>query len=268
MKVLKQFIAKQLLALGFEIRRTKDLAGIEKLSQLGLYLRFLSESPNTSQIPLTEAMRIAASSKSQLGQDVLALSRTGNERPGFFVEFGATNGIDLSNTFILEKDFGWRGILSEPALDWHKDLKRNRDSSIDHRCVYSTSGNVVSFSQAVVGEFSTISSFRSSDGEKGSRKTSASYLIETISLIDLLNAYQAPKYIDFLSIDTEGSEYEILKAFDFDEYSFGLICVEHNYTANRGKIKGLLESKNYLQIYSDYSAWDDWYVMVPHDKTA
>ena len=53
--------------------------------------------------------------KSQIGQDLFALYALDWKRSGYFVEFGATNGVDLSNTFLLEKDFAWTGILAEPA---------------------------------------------------------------------------------------------------------------------------------------------------------
>ena len=52
--------------------------------------------------------------KSQINQDIFVLYTLNWKRNGFFVEFGATDGMDLSNTYLLEKDFGWRGILSEP----------------------------------------------------------------------------------------------------------------------------------------------------------
>ena len=54
--------------------------------------------------------------KSQINQDIFVLYTLDWKREGYFVEFGATNGIDLSNTYLLEKNFGWKGILSEPNL--------------------------------------------------------------------------------------------------------------------------------------------------------
>jgi hypothetical protein len=99
-----------------------------------------------------------------------------------------------------------------------------------------------------------------SDANRLIRKKSASYEVETVTLGDLLLSHNAPKYIDFLSIDTEGSEFEILKTFDFSEYSFGLICVEHNFTKNRERISDLLTSNGYLQVLVEFSAFDDWYV--------
>ena len=63
-----------------------------------------------------------------------------------------------------------------------------------------------------------------------------------------------------MSIDTEGSEYDILKDFNFEKYTFKIITVEHNFTKNREKIKNLLESKGYVRVYEKFSKWDDWYI--------
>ena len=69
--------------------------------------------------------------KSQIGQDVLVLHCLNWKKNGYFLEFGAADGINLSNTYLLERDFGWSGILAEPAKVWHKDLKANRTSGVN-----------------------------------------------------------------------------------------------------------------------------------------
>lgn len=56
-------------------------------------------------------------------------------RDGFFLEFGATNAQDLSNSYILEKEFSWKGILAEPAISWQDDFKKNRGCFIEDMCV-------------------------------------------------------------------------------------------------------------------------------------
>lgn len=178
------------------------------------------------------------------------------------MEFGATNGIDLSNTYLLEKDFGWKGVLCEPAKEWHEKLKRNRSCVIDTRCVYSSTGPRIQFTEASIGELSTISEYMKSDANHDIRKKANVYDVETVTLMDLLSDHQAPSFIDFLSIDTEGSEYEILKEFDFSKYSFGVICVEHNFTENRERISNLLTRNGYSQVFGEYSEWDDWYFKV------
>jgi FkbM family methyltransferase len=246
---LKELASRILLSLGYSINsKTKQEL-----------VRRIWGKPNskTSLDKVTKALR---HSKSQLGQDILGLSIPGLDKPGYFVEFGAADGIALSNTFVLEKQFGWRGILCEPGTNWRKSLEANRDCIIDTRCVYSVSGESVSFSENYLGELSSITKFASPRKQGILKRTLASYQVETVSLKDLLDSHGAPKYIEFLSIDTEGSEFEILNGFDFQSYTFGAICVEHNFGPTRELISSLLTKNGYVQIHSDLSEFDDWYV--------
>jgi FkbM family methyltransferase len=197
-----------------------------------------------------------------LGQDLLGLSISGLDKPGFFVEFGAADGIALSNSHILEKHFGWTGVLCEPSTAWHEALKQNRSCIIDTRCVYSVSGEKISFSENYLGELSAITAYAEPNSSGILKRTTSSYEVETISLLDLLNQNKAPRFIDFLSIDTEGREFEILKNFDFQSYRFGAICVEHNFADSREKINKLLLANGYLQVHDDLSDFDDWYVQA------
>lgn len=201
-------------------------------------------------------------SKAQLGQDILALIENGFKRNGFFVEFGATDGVGLSNTYMLEKEFEWNGILAEPAHMWHAALAKNRKCHIETNCVWSKSDEILSFDMVDEGELSTISAFSGSDSHAKSREKKSTYDVKTISLLDLLKKYNAPAKIDYISIDTEGSEYEILKDFDFSAYRFNLITVEHNYSSTREPLRMLFEAKGYRRIFSSLSQWDDWYVPV------
>jgi FkbM family methyltransferase len=214
----------------------------------------------SSKITPSKTGQILRHSKSQLGQDILGLSITGLTKPGYFVEFGAADGIALSNTFVLEKQFGWNGILCEPGTNWHQSLSRNRVCVIDTRCVYSVSGESVSFSENYLGELSSITKFAIPRKQGILKRTLASYQVETVSLKDLLDFHKAPKFIEFLSIDTEGSEFEILNGFDFKSYTFGAICVEHNFGPTRELINSLLTSNGYAQVHADLSEFDDWYV--------
>jgi FkbM family methyltransferase len=202
-------------------------------------------------------------SRAQLQQDLVAqwnLSSNEMKRESpFFVEFGATDGITLSNTYLLEKEFGWDGLVCEPGIRWQNKLSRNRSCKIDQRCVYSTSGMSIQFTEASEAELSTISSFAENDSWSEARKNSIQYIVETVSLEDLLLANNAPKKIDYLSVDTEGSEYEILKNFNFYNWEIDFISVEHNFTQRREEIHGLLSSFGYSRKYESISKWDDWY---------
>ena len=208
--------------------------------------------------------------QSQLGQDLFVLCELKFKRNGYFVEFGATNGIDLSNSHILENKFGWGGIVAEPARAWHKALFKNRQCHIETRCVAGKSGEQVEFNETEIGELSTIKKFSDADLHRELRQSGKVYRVETISLMDLLEqfppppqdpALNTPRYIDYLSIDTEGSEYEILQNFDFKRYKFRVITCEHNYTPTREKIHALLIRNGYRRILEALSQWDDWYVL-------
>ena len=203
---------------------------------------------------------IRKKSKSQLKQDLFVLLETDFKENGFFVEFGATNGVDLSNTHILEKEFHWNGILAEPARAWHTDLQKNRSCSIEMNCVWSDSDSILDFNETNETELSTITKYKDNDWASKKRQHGTIYPVSTISLVDLLIKHNAPKVVDYLSIDTEGSEYQILSNFDFDAYQFRVITCEHNYTPMREQIYDLLTSNGYQRKYVELSKWDDWYI--------
>lgn len=208
-------------------------------------------------IPLLEK------SKSQIHQDLFVLTETQFKKSGYFVEFGATDGILGSNTYLLEIDFEWRGILAEPNKYWHLDLSNNRlNSFIETSCLWKDSKSNLVFYQTKNPSLSTIDFFTNSDRLRGRLSGGTKYNVQTISLIDLLRKYNAPEYIDYLSIDTEGSEFEILSSFNFKEFTFGVITVEHNFTAQRQLIYDLLTSNGYKRKFANISGVDDWYTKL------
>jgi FkbM family methyltransferase len=251
------FVNYSFAKLGFVIVRETRIKKMTQLSESDRFLRFLEQIPMDIAGEILENRQKA---KSQLGQELFALSQLGMMREGYFVEFGATNGIDLSNTFLLEKEFGWQGILAEPAAIWHKELESNRNSLIEKKIVWSKSGEFKEFFQTNDPNFSGTLPLNKKNHNRKSKNSNFQTKIETITLDDLLKKHDAPKVIDFLSIDTEGSEYEILNNFNFNEYQIRVICCEHNYTADREKIFDLLTAKGFTRKFTDISLWDDWYV--------
>jgi len=177
------------------------------------------------------------------------LEKTNFKRNGFFVEMGAVDGIRLSNTLILERDYSWSGILAEPDPRHHESLKNNRpSSSIEFDCVWNQTGQTKTFLQSkeIKDQRSTLSHFVDEGRAQRLLKKWPTIEVKTISLLDMLDKHNAPKYIDYFSLDTEGSEYQILRTFDFSKYKFGLITVEWNHHKVRGKrIYDLLTSNGY-----------------------
>ena len=196
---------------------------------------------------------------SQFGQDLFVLNELNFKKNGFFVEFGATNGINGSNTYLLENRFNWRGILAEPAKIFYNELNKNRKCFIETNLVWKNSKSRLLFHEDFAGGLSTIKKFIDHDTQI--RKRNKEYILETISLNDLLVKYNAPKIIDYLSIDTEGSEFDILNNFDFNKYKFRIITCEHNFTPNKNKIHKLLTKNGYVKKHSTLVSFvDDWYV--------
>ena len=207
-----------------------------------------------------KSFALLGQSHSQYAQDLAVCFLLNFKEQGYFVEFGAANGKYLSNTYLLETQFKWHGILSEPAKQFHQELLANRHCHIDLRCVHSQSGESLLFKEVECGAYSTLAAYAGADKHKDLRKIGTEYLVETVTLQDLLQRYNAPEVIDYLSIDTEGSEYDILKAFDFTRYTFKIITVEHNFSSRRNHIKSLLEAQGYKRILTAFSKVDDWYI--------
>jgi FkbM family methyltransferase len=152
-----------------------------------------------------------------------------NKKNGYFVEFGACDGLLFSNTFLLEKSFGWKGILAEPNRAYQKQIIENRRAIIDTRAVWSRTGDYVEFAEVSSGGLSGIySSFRDSKNPSNKRELLGlkRYTVETISLNDLLAEHRAPLNFDLLSIDTEGSEFQIFKNFNLNKYHPKIILIE------------------------------------------
>lgn len=258
-KMLKRPVIAGLGKFGYKVIKNSELLQLQDRSLFHNYLKFLSVLPETE---FKEIANFAPLAKSQLGQDLFVLNQSKYKRAGYFVEFGATNGLELSNTHLLEKEFGWNGILAEPARVWHKDLHSNRSAHIETKCVWSTSGQKLLFNETFSPALSTILQFNESDMHSESRKAGNTYQVETISLNELLEKYEAPFIIDYLSIDTEGSELDILKNFNFEKFKFRVITVEHNYTESRQGIFKLLSEKGYKRVFENVSQFDDWFVLI------
>jgi FkbM family methyltransferase len=223
---------------------------------------YLKDNPNDPRGHFANYCAVhAMNSQAQLFQDLLVLFFLRDKRNGFFVEFGASNGRDLSNTFVLETYFGWTGILADPARCWHAALKANRKAKIDTRCVWSRTGAQLDFSETDIAELSTLADLVDKDFNKEARKKSRTYSVQTVSLDDLLKAHDAPREIDYMSIDTEGSELEILRNFKFDDYDIKIMTVEHNFVErDRQEIFKLLTGKGFMRVFEPLSKFDDWYV--------
>ena len=193
--------------------------------------------------------------KSQFGQDKHVINIFNNKQNGFFVEVGAYDGVSMSNTYLLEHQYGWKGICIEPNPTYFSQLVTNRPNCINLSCaVFNENDKQMKFIDDKSGGCSGFV-------ETNTHTHILHNLVITVTtkkLTTILEEANAPRFIEFLSLETEGSEYEILNSHDFDKYTFGYICVEHNFIdSNRKKIRNLLESKGYM-FYRQNHVDDDY----------
>jgi len=195
-----------------------------------------------------------SNAKSQLGQDVHVLHEIyKGKQNGYFVEIGAYDGIEYSNTYLMEKDYGWKGLLIECNPRWIPSIYQHRDAVFMPYAAYKEDNQILQFYDTGHGLSGLVET-----NSHASATTAPIIPVLTKKLTTMLDNARAPNFIEFLSIDTEGSEHEILLHHDFDKYLFGYICVEHNYVIeNRIKLRILLQSKGY-KLFRENSVDDDY----------
>jgi len=191
---------------------------------------------------------------SQYQQDVF-LNKIifGNKKNGFFVDIGAHDGVTISNSLFFEKFNGWEGVCVEPNPSVFAKLSANRKSTNVNACVGS--GNKkVSFTQ-IEGDAEMLSGITENYHEKhlqriddnisatGGKRTEIE--VDMVTL-DSIGAVKNRK-IDFISIDTEGNEFEILKSIDFQKLDVAALTIENNYRDER--IKDYLKSVGFIWLH-------------------
>ena len=146
---------------------------------------------------------------------------------GFFLELAAFDGITHSNTYVLEKMFNWKGICVEPNPAIFEKLKINRKCIINNSVVSDVCKPV--FFRTDNGVLAGIVSDETDNNytNRGEELKKADIIkLKTTNLTDLLDELNAPKIVDYFSLDVEGSEEAIIRGLDFKKYKFGCLTIE------------------------------------------
>lgn len=196
-------------------------------------------------------------STGQIFQDVAALLHSSRETGGFFVEVGVGDGEKHSNSFMLEREFGWTGVLVEPDRRFHARLSSTRTARLEKRPAFSRHGVNMRFLEASgSGELSTLKGF---GGEDGRIRRGRLYEVQTVTLDAVLEQSKAPRTIDYVSIDTEGSELEVLAALDLNRWDVRFLTIEHNFVpGKKERITELLAPHGFRPVLQDFSHMDLW----------
>lgn len=199
---------------------------------------------------------------SEDGQDFFVLDQMCYKQNGYFVDIGASDGVTGSNTYTLEKFYKWSGICVDPNPSTLKSLCGARDVIISDLCVHSETGKILPFQ--FLDDQSLFYGWNLRSGIKGviedPGKDFAEINVLSVSLNDLLELYRAPSIIDYISLDVEGNEFNILSNFDFDKYHINCLTVEHDFGEMQHNIRNLLKSKGFELFDNDFCEHEDWFV--------
>lgn len=203
--------------------------------------------------------RLLSISESQLLQDIFCAVTLDEKKDGFFVEVGVGGGQSISNTYMLEKYYGWKGLLVEPNRSSHASIASCRSATLERRAAASKSNLRLSFQENVsAGEYSRVAN---TGGLTILGAKIEEYEVETVTLTEALDRMGAPTEIDFLSLDTECSEIDILEGLDLNRYFFKVMVIEHNHNREiQNKLEAKLSRLGYRLVFPHISGFDAWYV--------
>lgn len=197
---------------------------------------------------------------SQFGEDRGLEKIFCGKRDGFAIEVGANNGVDGSTTLHFEK-LGWNCVLVEPNPSLCADIRRTRDARL-FECAASSSPGRAILQIAVGAEGSHAVSALGGSGkaaeileDHGFR--TEPFEVETRTMDAILHEASVQKPIDFISIDVEGHELEMLKGFSLDRWRPRILIIEDNASLSEGSVKDYLEAHGYVRFRR--TGVNDWY---------
>lgn len=160
-----------------------------------------------------------------------------NFRNGYYIECGANDGVNQSNTWHYEKFLNWEGILIEPNKEKYNQLKKNRNK------------NNIFINKALVSKFYQNKYIYISNENLESKVAynfnSTNIKCKATTLEDILIKKNIKKKIDLFSLDVEGYEMEVLKGVDFNKFMIEYILIE---TYNLELVSRYLSNYNYSFI--------------------
>jgi FkbM family methyltransferase len=208
--------------------------------------------------------------QSQDGQDRFLVEKIfAGKHNGVFVDVGANDGKNLSNTWYFEKELGWSGLAIEPIPSVFNKLRENRSCTTVNCCVADHEGSVrflelTGYTEMLSGMLDSMDARHLERIEQELAQHGGSK--QTITLpcrpLRALLSEQSITSIDYLSIDTEGSELEVLYGIDFSKTAIDVISIENNFT--KPDIHAYLETKNFMLIAR--AGLDEIYRKEPRQK--
>ncbi len=187
---------------------------------------------------------------SLFGEDLAALKFFKNKKKGFYVDIGCYHPTHINNTYLLYKK-GWNGInidVSQFSIDLFKFM---RPDDLNYKCAVSETNKKVNlYYQKEHSQLTSINKLTAKKFIKGKLKKK---IINSSSLEEILSWGKYKDYeIDFLDVDVEGADLQVLKGLNFSKRKPKLICVEiHQKNFRKHKIYRFLIKKKYKLIWQE-----------------
>lgn len=165
---------------------------------------------------------------------------------GFFCDIGGNSPIWINNTYFFEEKRGWTGIAFDPLPDKKAKWAECRKTVCEQLALGKENGKLV-FKEYEHDFMSGFASSADYDGEVRNQ-----YEVDVRPLKEVLRE-KSIKHIDFVSLDVEGSEYEVLCGIDFSEVDISVFVIENNDDNRKSRRKLLQKNGYHLQaiLWSD-----------------
>ena len=238
-------------------------AAVRRMASALVRISVVSDAACPTFSPISEARLAEDGYFSQIGQDlVVDKIFFGKMTGGTFVDIGAHDGISLSNTYFLESVRKWNGLCVEANPEVVPRLRENRRCIVeqvavgpDHGTVNFTAVDGPEMLSGVSERLNRRHRRRIKDEIKRSGGRQEVIRVPVRPLQALLDEHNIVS-VDFLSIDTEGSELDVLKGLDFEKTRVAVICIERNYES--GQIPGFLRDRGFVRVFA--LSHDDFYL--------
>lgn len=211
----------------------------------------MSSESARRMLNLPESMR-----RTQLNQDLFAVMFAGRGA-GYFVEIGANDGFTLSNTVYLEEELQWKGLLVEANTDYLESLKLRENAVVSNVAVAEYAG-IMEFVSA--GLFGGLSAFLSDEHAQITNAGTKSE-VRCDVLKAILDDQGVPEVVDFISLDIEGAELQVVRQFSKSGRRFRCGTIEHNYRQpDYDEICNLLEADGYCIVWRGRTGHDLFFI--------
>jgi FkbM family methyltransferase len=197
---------------------------------------------------------------SQFGEDRALSGIFGGKRDGLCVEVGANDGINDSNSMHFE-GIGWQCILVEPNPALCEMIRRTRSAALYEVAASGQSGETSLFIAEGAERAHGVSTINSDEGALDKIKSYGFSIrevrVKTRPLDDILVESKVSRPIDFISIDVEGHELEVLKGFSIDRWKPTIMLIEDNSNFSDATVADYLRTFGYVPFMR--TGVNDWY---------